>query len=438
MRGRSLAVRLAVLLAGVVIVVLVLAGVVVNRAASRSLDATLGPGEQQRLSLAGAVVEDALVRGVGTGRIHTLLQRIAVESRSRIRVVNADGSVLIEAGRLPPDVETDTLSTELSADAGGGALEIELPSATAPFVRAFNNALLLTGIVAVAALLIAAAVVANRLTRPLREIALAARRLGGGDLTARAQGGPDAESTELATAFNGMAERLERSETLRRRAASDLAHDLATPATVLESQIQAMVDGVVPADASQLEKARAAASSLSSVIGQLGELTQAEAAPLQRQPEPIALTGLAREVVAALDGMLRERQVTASVNGPEVAAMADGGQIARALQNVVANAIQHSPAGGEVRIAVTQDAGAMLRITDAGGGIAPADLPYVFERFYRADRSRGGPRSGSGIGLTVARELIGANGGSIEVESTGSEGTTFRVSLPPVPRGVAQ
>jgi len=437
MRGRSLAVRLAVLLAGVVVVVLVLAGVVVNRAASRSLDETLGPREEQRLSLAATVVEDALERGVGRGRIRALLQRIATESRGRIRVVEADGSVLLEAGRLPPDVETDTLSTELSADAGGGALEIELPSATAPFVRAFNNALLLTGIVAVAALLIAAAVVANRLTRPLREIALAARRLGGGDLSARARGGTDAESTELAAAFNGMAERLERSETLRRRAASDLAHDLATPATVLESQIQAMVDGVVPADASQLEMARAAASSLSSVIGQLGELTQAEAAPLQRQPGPIALTGLAREVVAALDGMLRERQVTASVNGPEVAAMADGGQIARALQNVFANAIQHSPAGGEVRIVLADGAVASLRVTDTGEGIAPADLPYVFERFYRADRSRGGPRSGSGIGLTVARELIGANGGSIEVESTGPEGTTFRVSLPRVPRGVA-
>jgi len=430
MRGRPLAVRLAVLLAGVVIVVLTLAGVVVNRAASRSLDETLGPREEQRLDLAAAVVEDALERGVGRGRIRALLQRIATESRGRIRVVDADGSVLLEAGHLPPNVETDTLSTDLSVDSGGGALEIELPSAAAPFVRAFNNALLLTGIVAVATLLVAAAVVANRLTRPLREIALAARRLGGGDLTARAQGGSDAESTELATAFNGMAERLERSETLRRRAASDLAHDLATPATVLESQIQAMVDGVVPADASQLEKARAAAASLSSVVGQLGELTQAEAAPLQRQPAPIALTGLARDVVAALDGMLRERQVSASVTGTEVTVMADGGQIARALQNVFANAIQHSPAAGEVRIVVADGPVATLRVTDTGAGIERADLPYVFERFYRADRSRGGPRSGSGIGLTVARELIGANGGSIEVEATGPDGTTFVLRLP--------
>ncbi|MEO6345574.1 MAG: hypothetical protein ABIP01_03395, partial [Candidatus Limnocylindria bacterium] len=94
MRGRSLAVRLAVLLAGVVVVVLVLAGVVVNRAASRSLDETLGPREEQRLSLAATVVEDALERGVGRGRIRALLQRIATESRGRIRVVEADGSVL--------------------------------------------------------------------------------------------------------------------------------------------------------------------------------------------------------------------------------------------------------------------------------------------------------------------------------------------------------
>ena len=94
------------------------------------------------------------------------------------------------------------------------------------------------------------------MTRPLREVAEAARRLGGGDLGARARGGSDAESAELAVAFNGMADRLERSEELRRRAASDLAHDLATPATVLESQLQAMVDGVVPADAAA-DRARA-------------------------------------------------------------------------------------------------------------------------------------------------------------------------------------
>ncbi len=433
MRGRSLAVRLAVLLAAVVVVVLILAGVVVNRAASRSLDETLGPREQQRLNLAGAIVEQGIERGIDPRGMQALLGRIAAETRGRVRVVGDDGSVAFEAGRLPPGAETDTLSTELSASAGGGALEVEMPSAAAPFVRAFNSALLITGIVAVAALLAAAALVANRVTGPLREVAMAARRLGEGDLAVRARGGSDAESVELAHAFNGMAERLERSEALRRRAASDLAHDLATPATVLESQIQAMVDGIVPADAAQLEAARAAAAGLSGVIGQLGELTQAEAAPLQRHPERFGLLDLAREVVSGLDGVLRERSVTVAVVGDEVPVLADRGQLARALRNVIANAIQHSPTGGEVRFAVAGGPPASLRVTDSGPGIAAADAAYVFERFYRADVSRGGSHPGSGIGLTVARELIGANGGSIEIERTGPTGTTFLLTVPAAP-----
>ena len=221
-----------------------------------------------------------------------------------------------------------------------------------------------------------------------------------------------------------MAERLERSEALRRRAASDLAHDLATPATVLESQIQAMVDGVVPADAAQLERARVAAAGLSGVIAQLGELTQAEAAPLQRRPEIVELRALADEIVTSLHGLLLERSVSAEARGSAVSTLADRGQITRAIRNIATNAIQHSPAGSSVMVEVTGSTPPTLRITDAGSGIADADLPFVFERFYRADRARGTDRPGSGIGLTVARELIAANGGSVEIESTGPEGTS--------------
>ncbi|HJP71129.1 MAG TPA: HAMP domain-containing sensor histidine kinase [Candidatus Limnocylindria bacterium] len=427
MRGRSLAVRLAALLAAVLLVVLLVAGVVVNRAASRSLDETLAPGEQQRLDLAVAVVEQGLERGADGRGIQRLLDQIARQSRGRVSILDADGTVRLEASHLRADAEAQTLTSPLSAAAGGGSIEIAVPSPAAPFLRAFNTALVLVGIVAVVALLAAAAFLSDRLTRPLRQVAIAARRLGAGDLGARASGGADAESAELADAFNDMADRLERSEVLRRRAASDLAHDLATPATVLESQIQAMVDGVVPADAAQLDKARAAAAGLSSVIAQLGELTQAEAAPLQRQPERIVLLDLARETVAGLEALLQDGAVRASVEGEAVATVADRGQLTRALRNVVANAIQHSPRGGEVRVHVSE--GPELRVTDTGPGIEPEDLPFVFERFYRADRSRA--RAGSGIGLTVARELIVANGGSIEVESTGTDGTTFRISLPP-------
>jgi two-component system sensor histidine kinase BaeS len=427
MRGQPLAVRIAVLLAAVVVVVLVAAGIIVNRAASRSLEEQLGPRERQRVGLAVAIVEEALERG-NERALPLLLQRIANETRGEARLLSPGGSTLHRTGGPPLPDETDTISTQLSDAFSGWTLELEVPSTRAPILQAFNSALLIAGFVAVAALLVAAVLVSSRVTRPLRGVAMAAHRLGDGDLAARAEGGPDAESAELASAFNGMADRLQRSETLRRRAASDLAHDLATPATVLESQLQAMVDGVVPADAAELEKARAAAASLSGVILQLGELTQAESAPLQRRIEQVALAALASEVVTALEGLLRGRAVTARVEG-EATASADRGQLARALRNVVTNAIQHARPATEVRIEVTAGVRPTVRVSDEGPGIAEEDRPSVFERFYRADRSRGGPRDGSGIGLTVARELIIANGGTIEIESTGPDGTTFRIEL---------
>lgn len=431
MRGRPLAARLAAVMAAVVVVVLVLAGVVVNRAASQGFDESLGPREEQRLGLAVAIVEEGLERGVDRRGLELLLRRVAGQTGGLVRVVGADGSVLLEAGRESPGVPTETHARELSDAAGGGSMQIIVPNARAPFLTAFNSALLATGAASVGALLIAAALLSRRMTRPLRALAQAAHRLGSGDLTARATGGPDAESAGLAVAFNGMADRLERSEVLRRRAASDLAHDLATPATLLESQLQAMLDGVVPADLEQLERARTAAAALSGVILQLGELTQAEAAPLQRRPERVDLHDLAAEIADGVEGLARQHGVTVSVQGSMAWTEADRGQLARALRNVVTNAIQHSPPSARVTItAAAQPDGAVVRVRDTGTGIAAADLPFIFERFYRADRSRGGTRPGSGIGLTVARELIGANGGSIEVEATAPGETTFCIRLP--------
>jgi two-component system sensor histidine kinase BaeS len=293
-----------------------------------------------------------------------------------------------------------------------------------PFLRTFNTVLLLTGGISVLALLGAAALLAGRLTRPLRDVAAAARRLGAGDLRARAPSGPDAESAELAASFNEMADRLERSEELRRRATSDMAHDLATPATLLESQLQAMVDGIVPADREGLERARSAAVALNGVIVQLGDLIDAESAALDRRLGVVEVAELLHDVEAALGALASERSVRLEIHVESPAPVTlDRAQVARALRNVVTNAIQHTPPAGAVQV----------RVIDQGPGIAAADQPHVFERFYRADRARrrgNAERSGSGIGLTIARDLLAANGGRIEIERSGSEGTTFLVTLP--------
>ena len=320
-----------------------------------------------------------------------------------------------------------------------GALEADLPAQVGDrgFLPLFNITLLVGGVLSVLGIALASTYVATRLTRPLRDVADAARRLGAGETTARATGGDDRESADLADSFNAMADRLERSEMLRRRAASDIAHDLATPATVLVSQLQAMVDGVVPADRENLDAARSAAAALGNVVAELNDLASAEAAPLQAQPTAVDLGAAIHEVERELDGLRRERNLRLDSSVPVGTVVTiDPGHLSRVLRNVVGNAMTHSPDGGRVTVAVTLAPTLVaIRVTDDGPGIAPADVPHIFERFYRADPSRAvdprtGHRSGSGIGLTIARELLAANGGRIGVERTDPGGTTFLIELP--------
>ncbi len=426
--GRPLAIRLALLLSGAVVLVLLIAGFVVNRVVSSSFEEQLNAQQQERLADVAALVGE-----LNRPAARQIVGRLAAGAAGRITLLDASGEVVGSAGRLPPNAPT--VRYEQAADGIGPVqtVVLEVPERGAgAFVRAFNLALLITGVLSVLALMLVAGLLSERLTRPLRDVAAAAGRLGSGDLSSRARGGADRESQELAGAFNAMATRLEQSETLRRRAASDMAHDLATPATVLESQLQALVDGVIPADRAQLDSARSSAAALSGVVTRMGELIEAESASLSHRREQVDIGRLLDEIRNALDGLFRDRALSVTVEVPPgLVVDGDRAQLARALRNVVTNAAQHSPSpGGLGVIATSSGDSAEIRVIDHGPGITSADLPHVFERFYRADVSRGMTPGGSGIGLTIARELLSANGGSIDVERTGAQGTTFLIVLP--------
>ena len=435
-RGQPLGLRLALMLSAAVLAVLLIAGLAVNRIVSGSLEQELSAADRDRITVvAGAIGSVDLGAPRALHGVEVVLRRVANTMRGHVQLIGSDGELLVDVGRLPPGVSTETIKEPVPGS--GATLRIDVPRADRAFLGIFNLTLLAAGLLAIVAVVGVALLLSSRLTRPLRGVAAAAQRLGHGDLSARASGGPDRESNELAAAFNAMAERVQRSEMLRRRAASDMAHDLATPATVLESQLQAMVDGVVPADRDQLDRARAAAGALSGVIAQMGELVDAESAVLQRRPQLVQLAELLTEVQRAIEPLFRQRGVAIAV-APVPAPLqvdVDPTQVGRALRNVLANAVQHSPDSARVEVAVEATATeALVRVTDAGPGIAPEDLSHVFERFYRADQARGAgePRSGSGIGLTIARELLAANGGRIAVERTGADGTTFVIALPRV------
>ena len=437
-RRGSLAWRLGLLLGGIVLVVLLVIGIVVNRVVSSGYQSVLAAQQQERLQTAADALVDAITRPAPAVRVRAQVQRLATSLGGVVTMLGPNGRVLVAAGRRPSG-DTTSLDAPIVADGQQlGTLHADLPAGVADqgFLRLFNLTLVGAGLLSLIGIVALALYGTNRLTRPLRSVVEAAQRLGGGDLGARARGGSDGESAELAEAFNLMADRLQRSESLRRRAASDMAHDLATPATVLESQLQAMIDGVVPADREQLEAARSAAGALGSVIGQMGELATAESAPLQRHFELVDIAGVLDELTRSLEGLARERGVAVVAEATASTQLwVDRDQLARALRNVVTNAIQHTPSGRTVRLKLaTTPQATQLRVTDEGAGITPEDLPHVFERFYRADRARSaqedGSRRGSGIGLTIARELVAANGGTISVERTGSAGTTFLIELP--------
>ncbi len=463
--GMPLAMRLGLILSAAVLVVLLLAGAVVNRVVSQSFEDVVSDQQVQQVEAAAEAVSGLLEVGGGIGRIgeaERVLNRLARSLNAPVVVMGPGGNAVSRYGPpLPPGTPTQDISASvIVADREVAMITATVPVQGAgdvdrPFLRLFNAALLVAGLVSVAAIAGVSVWVARRQTKPLQDVAAAANRLGAGDLSARATGGGDRESQELAGAFNSMAGRLESSEMLRRRAATDMAHDLATPATVLEGQLQAMIDGVVPKSKANLQAAAASAAAVGSVIVQMGELASAEAAPLQARPERTQVATVVAEAASALDGLYRERGVTLDIAGigEGLAARADPAHLARAMRNVLTNAAQHTPNGKTVRVeatstsALTDPAPAnrvQIRVIDEGPGIPAEDLPHVFERFYRSDPARTssagsaaepgsgstGSAAGAGIGLTIARELLAASGGSIEVERTGPDGTTILVDVP--------
>jgi two-component system sensor histidine kinase BaeS len=436
---RSLAWRLGMLLGIAVVAVLLLVGIVVNRVVSTNFENVLTTQQQQRIDDAADTLADRLGRPAGLVRAQALVTRLATSLGGEIQVVSTEGTTLADFGRPPA---TNLAHYEAPIQVNGATvatIRADLPARAGDrgFLPLFNVTLAVAGLVSVLGIVIVSASIAGRLTRPLRDVAVAARRLEAGDASARATGGDDRESTDLAEAFNAMADRLQRSEMLRRRAASDIAHDLATPATVLESQLQAMIDGLVPTDLAGLEAARSAASALGGVVADIDDLARAEAAPLQARPSAVDLAIAVPEIALALDGPRRDRSARLDVTVvPGTIAWADPGHLARAVRNVVANAIAHSPPGGVVTVDAGRDGAVVrIRVTDQGPGIEPDDVSHVFERFYRADTARAtdpatGRPTGLGLGLTIARELLAASGGRIGIERTGPGGTTFVLEIP--------
>jgi signal transduction histidine kinase len=281
-----------------------------------------------------------------------------------------------------------------------------------------------------------AALLVRQITHPLSSLIEASSRIAGGDLGVRVPMESKDELGELAATFNRMAHSLETQEILRRNLMADVAHELRTPLTGIQGTIEALQDGVFPVTAENLNAIHEGVLLLNRLVEDLRTLANAEAGQLPLERLPLELADLCGRRVAAFQPQALARQITLTFQreAPTLTICGDGERLGQVLNNLLDNALRHTPAGGTVQLSLRPAPGcARLAVIDTGPGIAPADLPHLFDRFYRADGSRNRRTGGSGLGLAIARQLVHAHGGRIWAESplAGQEGgSAFLVELP--------
>ncbi|HVJ47712.1 HAMP domain-containing sensor histidine kinase [Desulfitobacterium sp.] len=273
----------------------------------------------------------------------------------------------------------------------------------------------------------------KQLVAPLQKLTQAAFRIGQGYLEERVSSSTKDEVGQLAEAFNTMADNLKHQEELRKQFTADIAHELRTPLTSIRSYIEAFQDGVLPANSENFSALNEEIDRLVGLSSDLKDLNIAEIGVLRVNPLPVNLNDIIDKVTHNLYPLLKEKELNLSwAPLPQPTnILGDERLLTRLFYNLIHNAYKFTESGGTIQI--TMQAGQDnidVQVRDTGIGIPENDLPYVFERFYRTDKSRARETGGSGIGLALVRQIVLLHNGKISIESTVGLGTTFKVTLP--------
>lgn len=450
--SRRLWVRLLLAFMLVAVVAVGVVAVLVNRTTTRQFEIYVSQGKMQRAerlapSFAAYYAQSGGWEGVAEWM--TELPQGQQGGRGRGQGGGSSTERLIVAdptGRVIADSQGELVGERLSDT----ELEIGVPLAVAgqqvgtllvaaegqvrespesEFLRQVNRSLLWAGLAAGLVALLLGLLLARQLTAPLRALTDAVHRLAGGDVPQVEVRGQD-EIAELGQAFNQMARSLARQEELRRNLMADIAHELRTPLTVIRGDLEAFLDGVFEPTPEALASLQEETLLLARLVDDLRALAQAEAGQLKLALEPTDVAELLGGIVESFD-LQAEAQGQSLILDlpPELPQIeADPVRVRQVVANLVSNALGHAPESGRVVVAgAPRPDGVQISVADDGPGIAPEELPHVFDRFWRGGKPR---VEGSGLGLAIARELVRAHGGRIWVESELGKGTTFCFTLP--------
>jgi signal transduction histidine kinase len=289
------------------------------------------------------------------------------------------------------------------------------------------------GLVAVAIALIITFFLSRRILAPVKSLTLATKRLGLGDFSQRVQSKDRSEVGELAHTFNAMAGDLERAEWLKRNMIADVAHELRTPLSNIRGYLEAVRDGVIESDVNTFRSLDEEATLLSRLVDDLQELSLAEAGELKLICQPSDISELIKQTVAVARAQAVTKGISLSIDVTDKLPLVniDSYRIHQVMRNLLENAVAYTTNGDAIRVTARRNDNYIeVSVTDTGEGIPNEDLPNIFERFYRVDKSRARATGGSGLGLTIAKRFVEAHGGQIEARSELGKGSCFTFTLP--------
>lgn len=294
------------------------------------------------------------------------------------------------------------------------------------FLSRSNRFLLLSILVIGGLAIIVSVLFSRRLTRPIKELALAASAISKGYFKGRVSIQRHDEVGELSETFNRMAQTLETQELLRRKLIADVAHELRTPLGVMRGELEGMIDGLIPNDTARLESLHDETGRLKTMVDGIEELNQAEASGLSLHVQHFGVKPFLGNIIDRYRNVFQEKGVALELVCPhEIEINADPERVSQIIVNLLINALRATNTGGHVSVSVLpMDSELKISVEDTGSGIAEKDLPFIFERFYH------GPGGGLGIGLTIVRELVEAHGGRVEAKSAIGKGSQFTLFLP--------
>jgi histidine kinase len=319
-----------------------------------------------------------------------------------------------------------------------GNSETGVEALNTAFNNGVQNSLLVAALASLVAAIVVSIFVSGRLAQPLHELLRAANRIACGHYEEKVRAPAITEIAELAAAFNQMAANLQHNEKLRQELVSDLAHELRTPLTAIEGHMEGLIDGVLEPTPATFGRVMREARRLHRLAQELGTLSELDSPTLKLRLEKVSPQQIMQEVAEKVRSQFVFKGIQLEVlpclaPSSSLQVKADRDRLEQILVNVLANALHYTEMGGKVHLVARAVAERIeFVVQDSGIGIAPEHLPHIFERFYRVDRSRSrkGNSGGSGIGLTIVRRLVEAQGGDIWIESEPGNGTTVHFNLP--------